>query len=156
MLHETATLTQSARFPEALVDHVTDQLTGLLDLRMCRFESGSLLGHPPRLERDGTVVASHVRWDVEVVGMPEAEFELRVANQGRYFGRFMLTARPGARPSLQARLVAVTLADQVGRAYAGNETARTGSGYPRAQANLASDDQSSLCPAWLTAALRSR
>jgi hypothetical protein len=48
MIHETATLAQSARFPETVVDHVKGQLTGLFDLRMCRFESGSLLGHPSR------------------------------------------------------------------------------------------------------------
>ena len=32
-------------------------LTGLLDLQECRFEYGVLLGHPPRLEPDGTVLA---------------------------------------------------------------------------------------------------
>jgi hypothetical protein len=29
----------------------------------------------------------------------------------------MMSPRPGAKPSLQARLVAVTLADQAGRAF---------------------------------------
>jgi hypothetical protein len=37
----------------------------------------------------------------------------------------MLTAKPGSRPSLQARLVAVTLAGQAGRAFGAARTARS-------------------------------
>jgi hypothetical protein len=39
----------------------------------------------------------------------------------------MLKARPGSRPSLQARLVAVTLADQAGRAFGASRTAQSAS-----------------------------
>jgi Domain of unknown function (DUF4118) len=125
-IHETASLTQSARSPDAVVDHVREQLTGLLDLQGCRFEYGTLLGHPPRLEPDGTVLAGHGRWDVEEKGLPAEEIELRTFGNGQYYGRFMLTAKPGARPSLQARLVAVTLANQAGRALSASKTARSG------------------------------
>ena len=45
------------------------------------------------------------------------EIELRVYGNGHYYGRFMMKPEPGAKPSRQARLVAVTLADQVGRAF---------------------------------------
>jgi hypothetical protein len=117
-IHQTASLTQTARFPEAVVDHVREQLVSLLDLQECRFEYGALLGHPPRLEPDGTVLAARGRWDVEKAGLPSEEIELRTFGNGQYYGRFMLTPKPGSRPSLQARLVAVTLADQVGRALA--------------------------------------
>jgi hypothetical protein len=89
----------------------------VLDLEGCRFEYGTLLGHPPRLEPDGAVVIGHVRWDVEQSGLPAAEIELRAFGNGQYYGRFMMKPRPGAKPSLQARLVAVTLADQAGRAF---------------------------------------
>src|ERR1019366_5994964 len=50
---------------------------GLLDLKGCRFERGSLLGHPPRLEPDGTLPRGPYRWDVERWGLPAAEIELR-------------------------------------------------------------------------------
>jgi hypothetical protein len=123
-IHETASLTQSARSADAVVDHVKEQLIGLLDLEGSRFEYGSLLGHPPRLEPDGTVIAGHSRWDVEQSGLPAEEIELRTFSNGQYFGRFMLTAKPGSKPSLQARLVAVTLADQAGRALRSGETAK--------------------------------
>jgi hypothetical protein len=123
-IHETASLTQSARSADAVVDHVKEQLIGLLDLQGSRFEYGSLLGHPPRLEPDGTVIAGHSHWNVEQSGLPAEEIELRTFSNGQYFGRFMLKAKPGSKPSLQARLVAVTLADQAGRALRSSETAR--------------------------------
>jgi hypothetical protein len=124
-LHETAELTQSARSPSTVVDHVGEQLTGLLGLRGCRFEYGSLLGHPPRLEQDGTVVVGRRHWDVDRYGLPDQEVELRTFGNGHFYGRFMLQPTPGTAPSLQARLVAVTLADQVGRAL---DTAGTAHG----------------------------
>ena len=120
-IHDTAALAQSARSAEAVVDHVRQQLIDLLGLERCRFEYGSLLGQPPRLEQDGTVTAGragHGRLDVEQAGLPAGDTELRVFGNGQYYGRFMMAARPGSRPSLQARLVAVTLADQAGRALA--------------------------------------
>jgi hypothetical protein len=115
-LQQAAAVGASAKSPDAVLDYVREQLTGLLDLESVRFEYGSLLGHPPRLESDGRIVAGRNPVDVELVGLPAEDIELRVFGHGRYFGRFMLTPRPGARPSRQARLVAVTLADQAGRA----------------------------------------
>jgi len=98
----------------------------VLDLQECRFEYGTLLGHPPRLEPDGTVMASHRSWDVEQSGLPAEEIELRVFGNGQFYGRFMLRPKPESRPSLQARLVAVTLADQAGRAFGTSQAARRG------------------------------
>ena len=108
-----------------MVDLVREQLAGLLDLEGCRFEYGMLLGHPPRLERDGTVRTGYGRWNVEEEGLPAEEVELRVFGNGQYYGRFMLTPKPGSKPSLQARLVAVTLADQAGRALAARPPSRS-------------------------------
>jgi hypothetical protein len=127
-IHDTAALAQSARSGDAVVHHVREQLVGLLGLEWCRFEYGSLVGQPPRLEHDGTVIAGRAgrgRLDVERTGLPAGDVELRVFGNGQYYGRFMMTARPGSRPSLQARLVAVTLADQAGRALAAESGARS-------------------------------
>jgi hypothetical protein len=124
-IHETALLAQSATSGDAVIDHVKEQLTGLLDLEGARFEYGSLLGHPPRLEPDGTVIVGRSRCDVEQQGLPGEEIEVRTFGNGQYYGRFMLKARPGSKPSLQARLVAVTLADQAGRALTASATARS-------------------------------
>jgi K+-sensing histidine kinase KdpD len=117
-IHQAAALAETAKSPYDVVDHVREQLVSLLDLQACRFEYGNLLGHPPRLQPDGTVVTGRGHWDVERAGLPSEEIELRVFGNGQYYGRFMLTPKPGSRPTRQARLVAVTLAEQAGRALA--------------------------------------
>lgn len=125
LVHETAALTQSARSGDAVVEHVREQLISVLGLERCRFEYGSLVGRPPRVDQDGSVIAGRAglgRLDVERSGFPPGEVELRTFGNGQYYGRFMMTAKPGSRPSLQARLVAVTLANQVGRALASPAT----------------------------------
>jgi Domain of unknown function (DUF4118) len=126
-IHETATLAQSARSPDAVVEHVRKQLIGVLGLRDCRFEYGVLLGHPPRLEQDGTVMTRNGHWPVDLSGLPAEEVELRTFGNGQYFGRFMMTPKAEARPSLQARLVAVTLADTAGRALGTTSSSPAGS-----------------------------
>lgn len=115
-IHATADLAQSAKSTAAVVDHVREELVDLLELRGCRFEYGTLLGHPPRLEQDGTVVVGHKVWDADRLGFPQEETELRVFANGRFLGRYLLQPSPETAPPLQARLVAVTLADQVGAA----------------------------------------
>ncbi|WP_240167848.1 DUF4118 domain-containing protein [Streptomyces noursei] len=124
-LHETAELAQSRTAPDEVVEKVKRQLTDLLGLRGCRFEYGSLLGHPARLQADGSVTAGRRVWDVDLLGFPDEEIELRTYGNGHYYGRFMLRPAPGAKPPLQARLVAVTLADHVGAAL---DTAGMGRG----------------------------
>jgi hypothetical protein len=115
-IHQSAALAQSAASAQAVVDHVRQQLIEVLGLRDCRFEYGMLIGHPPRLEQDGMIVTRYSHIDVELAGMPAEEVELRTFGNGQYYGRFMLTPAPGSKPALQARLVAVTLADLAGRA----------------------------------------
>jgi len=125
-LHRAAELGRTEKSPFAVVDLVKEQLIELLELAACRFEYGSLVGHPARLEPDGTVTKGHRRWDVEQFGLPTEEIELRTFGNGQYYGRFMMTPRPDSAPSMQARLVAVTLADQAGRAFSGSEIAQPG------------------------------
>jgi hypothetical protein len=71
------------------------------------------------------VIAGHGKWDVEESGLPGEEIELRTFGNGQYYGRFMMKPKPGSKPSLQARLVAVTLADQAGRAFSATAATRT-------------------------------
>jgi hypothetical protein len=62
-------------------------------------------------------MSGHHRCDIERSGLPDEEIELRTFGNGQFYGRFMLRPKPGSKPSLQARLVAVTLAGQAGRAF---------------------------------------
>jgi len=123
-IHDSAALVQSAASAQAVVDHVREQLIGVLDLRDCRFEYGMLIGHPPRLEQDGTIATRYGHIDVELAGMPAEVVELRTFGNGQYYGRFMLTPTPGSKPTRQARLVAVTLADLAGRALGSAASSR--------------------------------
>ncbi|GAA0492338.1 DUF4118 domain-containing protein [Streptomyces olivaceiscleroticus] len=115
-IHDTARLAQRRAAPEAVVDQVRRDLTDILGLRSCRFEYGSLLGHPARLEQDGSISIGRTRRYADQEDWPTGEIELRAMGNGHYYGRFLLTPEPGPMPPLQARLVAVTLADQAGSA----------------------------------------
>ncbi|MEU9247278.1 DUF4118 domain-containing protein [Streptomyces sp. NPDC048385] len=126
-IHETADLARTTSSADAVVEHVRRQLIELLGLSGCRFEYGTLMGQPPRLEQDGSVAVGRRHWDIDATGWPQGEIEVRAYGNGHYFGRFMMTPGPEAVPALKARLVAVTLADQAGATLdtAGLTTRRT-------------------------------
>ncbi|MGW6395311.1 DUF4118 domain-containing protein [Streptomyces sp. NPDC055103] len=116
-LHGTTRLARFSTSPDEMVRRVRQQLVDVLELRECRFEYGSLIGRPPRLEPDGTVKVAGWIWDLELQGWPDGEIELRATAHGRYQGRFLLTPAPGSvPPPLEARLVAVDLAAQAAAA----------------------------------------
>jgi K+-sensing histidine kinase KdpD len=112
----SATLAQEAGTPHDVVEDVCRQLIEVLGLRDCRFEYGKLLGQPPRLEPDGSIMTRHGYFPVDEFGLPAEDVELRAFSNGQYIGRFMLTPKPGSRPSQRARLVAVALASLAGHA----------------------------------------
>src|SRR6478735_5291819 len=94
------------------------KLTRVLGLLGCRFEYGVAgLGQPARLRDDGGVEWNRRELDVDREGLPvDTDIELLVESGGRLQGRFLLRAGPGQHPTLAQRLVAVTLAAQVGAA----------------------------------------
>jgi K+-sensing histidine kinase KdpD len=106
--------------PTVLIDHVTSQLNRLLTLRACQFQYGVAgIGHPARLEHDGSVTAEHRVWDLDAQEFSgTSDLELLVEGGGRFQGRFLMTPVRGARPTLEQRLLAVAFADQVGAALA--------------------------------------
>ncbi len=117
-INAAAEAVASGGSPTALIDEVSAQLTRLLSLQSCRFQYGVAgLGKPARLRHDGMLTTADPAWDVARDGLP-ADTELLVENHGILEGRFLMTPRPGFRPSLEQRLVAVAFADQVGAALA--------------------------------------
>jgi K+-sensing histidine kinase KdpD len=106
--------------PTALIEQVTSQVIQLLSLQSCRFQYGVAgIGQPARLRHDGSVTAGNQARDVDAEGFPdEADIELLVEGGGLLQGRFLMAPAPGARPTLEQRLLAVALADQVGAALA--------------------------------------
>ncbi|WP_155356953.1 DUF4118 domain-containing protein [Acrocarpospora macrocephala] len=117
-VHEVAMLAQTAAAPSEVIDRVARHLTQILYLRRCHFEYGPPQGGLPRMEEDGTIVLGHRRLDVERHGLPDREIELPVVGDDYCYGRYLLRPAPGTRPSRQARLAAVSLADQVGNVLA--------------------------------------
>ncbi|MFE6038997.1 DUF4118 domain-containing protein [Streptomyces sp. NPDC056452] len=116
-LHGTTRLARFSTSSDDVVQRVRLELIEVLELRACRFEYGMLVGHPPRLDPDGTVKVAGWIWDLERQGWPDGEIELRAIVRGRYQGRFLLTPESGsAPPPLEARLVAADLAAQAASA----------------------------------------
>jgi K+-sensing histidine kinase KdpD len=100
----------------ALIDHVSSELKRILGLDTIRFEYGVAgLGDPARLRHDGEVEWHGHLVDVERGDLPvDRDLELIVEQGGSLRGRFIMRAAPNMRPSRPQRLVAVTLANQVG------------------------------------------
>jgi K+-sensing histidine kinase KdpD len=103
----------------ALIDQLSAQLMQLLSLRSCVFQYGVAgLGRPARLHHDGSVTVGQRRWPDGEELPPGTDVELLVEGGGIFQGRFLMTPAPGARPTLERRLLAVAFADQVGAALA--------------------------------------
>ncbi|WP_330299844.1 DUF4118 domain-containing protein [Streptomyces sp. NBC_00503] len=116
-LQGTARLSEDGGSPEAVVEYVRRELVGLLGLRACRFEYGTLMGSLPRLEHDGSLWLRRGGRITQYADWPDGETELRAVGGGHYYGRFLLDPLPDRPlPPEEARLVAVALAAQAGAA----------------------------------------
>ncbi|MFD5621486.1 hypothetical protein [Streptomyces yangpuensis] len=111
-LQGTARPAEDGRSPEAVVEYVRQELVGLLGLRGCRFEYGTLMGNRPRLEHDGGLWLRRPGRITEYADWPDGETELRVVGGSHHYGRFLLDPLPGPLPPEQDRLVAVAPASQ--------------------------------------------
>jgi hypothetical protein len=106
-----------------------DELVDLLRLRSCRFEAQPFLTALPRLERTGDLDARVWRFRDGGFELPAEGVELPVHGRGHQLGRFVLEPTAGVGVSLEQRVVAVALADQVGAALAAPRTTRRGNGH---------------------------
>jgi hypothetical protein len=122
-LHRVAELAAGGSSAEELEQTVATELVGLLDLRDCFFERPPL-GRPlPRLERNGAVTGvSKLRFTGDEFALPP-EVELPVLGRGRQVGRYVLVSNPKVGASLEERMVAVALSDQLGAVVAGEGSA---------------------------------
>ena len=105
-----------------VIDAAVSELTHLLTLRSCAFELPPYSGSFERLERSGVVIAPKRMITVSRMGrhgleLPADGAELLVLCRGAEVGRFVLVPTPGEGASLEQRVVAVALADQVGAAF---------------------------------------
>jgi K+-sensing histidine kinase KdpD len=124
-INDTARSVAAGHSPGGLIEQVCAQIAQLLSLRSCQFQAGVAgLGRPARLRHDGQVVIGEQVWDADHDGLPSGlDTELLVEYRGVLQGRFLMSPRPGARPSREQRLLAVAFADQVAAALAAGLTA---------------------------------
>jgi hypothetical protein len=100
------------------------ELTGLLDLRGCRFEAPPFRQPYVRIERGELPTVGQpasIRGRRELADemlLPAGGVELPVLAHGQPVGRFVLLPRSDGALSLEQHVVAVALADQVGAALA--------------------------------------
>jgi K+-sensing histidine kinase KdpD len=105
--------------PQALMNHVAQQIVHVLDIDECHFEPGP--GPGPQatfVDHDGRVTRRGHHVNVERDGLPTDERIGLVVRQGAVtHGQFALTAATRVvRPSVEQLRVAVLLADQAGTA----------------------------------------
>ena len=101
-----------------------DELRGLLHLRACRFEAAPYadgVDHP-RISRNGAVAIQPVmRYGRSAHGagfeLPDGGAEIPVLARGEEIGRFVLEPELGIVTTLDERIVAVAIADQVGAVW---------------------------------------
>jgi hypothetical protein len=70
------------------------------------------------LERGGTVEATDHEWTGDGFVLPEYGVQLPVLEAGREVARLVLIGDPAVAVTLEDRVVAVALADQLGSAFA--------------------------------------
>jgi hypothetical protein len=117
--------------PRDLISAVQAELTVLLLLRSCRFETGESTGWLPRLERNGMISTGRPPRHHGDLRRPAGEFELLVQAGGGTVGRFVLDPSPGTSVLLEHRVVALILADHLGAAIARHASLAVHSGKPR-------------------------
>jgi hypothetical protein len=96
-----------------VIQSVAGELSRLLGLADCTFETEDPDPARATLRRDGTLVGA--RQPTEAA--PISSAELPVWGQGERLGYYVLEFAPGPPPERERLLVAVTLADQVGAAF---------------------------------------
>lgn len=116
-LHRVADLIAHDAQPAEVLFACERELTGLLRLDACEFESGLPSSVLPRLERNGALTGVTYRRFVNgEFALPDVGVDLPVLHRGQRVGSFLLHPRADAGVSFEQRIVAVAIADQAGAA----------------------------------------
>jgi hypothetical protein len=102
---------------------VQAELTGLLSLVECRYETPPFDSTFPLIERTGTIEGAHRRWMGGNFTLPSLGVAIPVVARGHTFGRLVLVPDHEVGVSIEERIVAVALVDQLGAAFAADASA---------------------------------
>jgi hypothetical protein len=124
-IHRVAEAASSGRAPSEVLAVAQDELRELLTLRESRFEAMPYADDAvrPRLGRTGAIAPqAALRYTRRNDGrggfeLPAEGAEIPVLAHGEEIARFVLMPTPGTPTSLEARMAAVAIADQVGNVW---------------------------------------
>ena len=114
LIYSLSELVASGALAPDVIERARSDLVALLYLGSCRYDSEMSERPMFRIEYDGQVFLGGRVWAVDQMGLPGPEIELLIYGRGETLGRFVLKPTPGLPVTLQRRVVAVALADQVG------------------------------------------
>jgi len=117
-VHRVADVVARGEPIDDVVALVTREVRELLSLHDCWLEFPPFVYVMPRLERGGTIAQSEHRWFEDGVALSEDGVELPVLEQGTAVARLVLIGNPDVAVTIEERVVAVALADQLGAALA--------------------------------------
>jgi hypothetical protein len=123
MLRRTAEQVASGTPSDRVLDTVKDELVELLSLVECRYEAAPFTSTLPRIERTGAIDGAHRRWIGGEFTLPGLGAEIPVTARGQTFGRLVLIPDVSVGVSIEERIVAVALVDQLGAALAADASA---------------------------------
>jgi hypothetical protein len=116
-IHRVAELAAHGASGDEVLLSAQVELEQLLHLASCRFEAPPYLVPLATIERNGAVTGTSVRHYAHgELELPREGSEIPVLARGQQIGRFVLEPSEGTGVSLEQRLVAVAIADQVGAA----------------------------------------
>jgi hypothetical protein len=120
-IHRVAEVAASGAEVALVIGVAQNELRALLTLRVCRFEAIPYEDDDvrrPRLGRNGSLELQPMVRFARVghrtgFELPEEGVDLPVLARGREIGRFLMIPTPGVPASLEERVVAIAIADQV-------------------------------------------
>jgi hypothetical protein len=126
-IHRVANLAARGEQAADVIMAAQAELMSLLDLEDCRFEAPPFKAALPRLDRSGALTGHEFHLHDNGFALPTVGAELPVLGRGQLLGRFVLDPKPNVGVSLEQRVVAVALADQVGAVLAAPDRGRENS-----------------------------
>ena len=123
LLRRTAELVASGAPSDRVLETVQDELVELLSLVECRYEGAPFTSTLPQIQRTGAIDGAHRRWIGGEFTLPGLGVEIPVVARGRTYGRLVLIPDQNVGVSIEERIVAVALVDQLGVALAADASA---------------------------------
>lgn len=117
-IHRVAEMAAVGNSVEDLTLAVTAEISAALTLKDCWFDRSARAGVLPQLQREGRVVGGKQTYAPGGIELPAEGLELAVLGRGSELGHFVLVPAPGGVVSLEGRMIAVALADQLGQVLA--------------------------------------